>query len=451
VRLSWSQPEDLVAHEIAQSRIEGKDVGGIADEWVAAGGDLAIARAGASADRADDALRALAARLLDRLDATVAPPHPDEPDELEVILAGAASGEPTAAHPDRVLGAWLGRSAGCLLGKPVEKIPPEGIRAILESEGRWPLDGYFTAEGLDPAVAERWPWNRASGGTSLAENIDGMPEDDDLNYTILGLQLLERHGRGLTADDVAMGWLMSLPAGRVFTAERAAYRNLLEGVDPEACATRWNPFREWIGALIRTDVYGWTAPGDPAAAARVAYADARLSHTRNGVYGAMWAAALGASAVVARDVDEVLAAASTVVPPRSRLAAAIRFGDELGASGRDLDASLTALWAEFDGVHWVHVLNNAATIAWALRRGGGRFDDAVPLAVMAGWDTDSVGATVGAVCGALAGARGLDDRWTAPLRDRITTSLPGLSGIALSELAARTIAASAARRPEGTV
>jgi ADP-ribosylglycohydrolase len=234
---------------------------------------------------------------------------------------------------------------------------------------------------------------------------------------------------------------MSLPAGRVFTAERAAYRNLLEGIDPAVCATRWNPFREWIGALIRTDVYGWVSPGDPAAAARLAYEDARLSHTRNGIYGAMWAAALGSAAVVASDIDEVLAAALSVVPPRSRLARAIRFGDEVGASGLGLEASLVALWAEFDGVHWVHVLNNAATIAWALRRGGGRFDDSVPLAVMAGWDTDSAGATVGAVCGALAGARALPDRWTAPLDDRITTSLPGLSGIALSELAARTSAA----------
>ncbi len=441
MRLSWSQPEDLIAHEIAQSRVEGKDVDAVVAEWAAAGGDLSVGRAGATTDPASPELRALASRLLDRLDSIPAPANPDEPDDLESMLAGAGDSAPSQARPDRILGAWLGRSAGCLLGKPVEKIPPKGIRAILESEGRWPLTGYFTAEGLDPAVGAAWPWNRASGSTSLAENIDGMPEDDDLNYTILALQLVEAHGPDLTTDDVALSWLMSLPAGRVFTAERAVYRNLLEGVEPVDCATHRNPFREWIGALIRTDAYGWVSPGDPAGAARLAFADARLSHTRNGVYGAMWAAALGAAAVVSDDIDEVLAAGLSVVPPRSRLARAIRFGDELGGSDLGLDASLVALWAEFDGMHWVHVLNNAATIAWALRRGGGRFDDSVPLAVMAGWDTDSAGATVGAVCGALAGAEALPRRWTEPLKDRITTSLPGLSGIALSELAARTSAA----------
>ena len=54
---------------------------------------------------------------------------------------------------DRLLGAWLGRAAGCLLGKPVEKIPRAGIREIAESTGNWPLTGYFTARGLDPDVA----------------------------------------------------------------------------------------------------------------------------------------------------------------------------------------------------------------------------------------------------------------------------------------------------------
>ena len=55
-----------------------------------------------------------------------------------------------------------------------------------------------------------------------------MPEDDDLNYPILALALLEKHGTGFTTDDVAQLWLDNLPAGRVFTAERAAYRNILD-------------------------------------------------------------------------------------------------------------------------------------------------------------------------------------------------------------------------------
>ena len=90
----------------------------------------------------------------------------DEPDDLDAIeRAGTrrAHGTPPSDDlEDRVHGGWLGRAAGCLLGKPVEKIPREGIRAIAESTGNWPLSGYFTAVGLDPDVAAAYPWNRAS-------------------------------------------------------------------------------------------------------------------------------------------------------------------------------------------------------------------------------------------------------------------------------------------------
>src|SRR5262249_25609593 len=143
---------------------------------------------------------------------------------------------------DRMRGAWIGRAAGCLLGKPVEGVGRAGIRAILEATGRWPLADWFTGAGLPAEVAARHPWNRASRTTSLAENIDGMPEDDDLNYSMLALALVEQHGRSLTTEDVAHAWLSELPGLRVFTAERAVYRDLLDGVDPCSAATTRNPY-----------------------------------------------------------------------------------------------------------------------------------------------------------------------------------------------------------------
>jgi hypothetical protein len=69
-------------------------------------------------------------------------------------------------------------------------------------------------------VSERRPWNRASRRTSLAENIDGIPEDDDLNFTMLGVALLELCGIGFHALDVAKD-LGRLPAGRADLHRRA--------------------------------------------------------------------------------------------------------------------------------------------------------------------------------------------------------------------------------------
>ena len=272
-------------------------------------------------------------------------------------------------------GAWYGRAVGCLLGKPVEKLPRAGIEEIARATGNWPIAGYFTARGLPADVAARWPWNRRSAPTSLVENIDGMPEDDDLNFPLLALDLLEAHGADLTTEDVAEAWLANLPAGRVFTAERAAYRNLLDARPIPETATHHNPFREWIGALIRVDVYGWACPGDVRGAAKLAWTDARLSHTRNGLYGAMWAAALCSASLVAGSAAEALDAAGTVVPPGSRLAAAVslgrRVGADLAAGAIDDAEALDRLHAELGGLHWVHTLNNAALIACAVEASGG--------------------------------------------------------------------------------
>ncbi|SMF04588.1 ADP-ribosylglycohydrolase [Cellulosimicrobium cellulans J34] len=455
MRLTWAQPEDLLAHELVQAAAEGKDAAALADvreRWAAAGGDPVPAVSGAGPVPATPALRALARDLLVELDALPAAPAPHEPDDWDAILATlpAAPALPTAgpAYGDRVLGAWTGRAAGCLLGKPVEKIPRAGIEEILRATGRWPLDRWFTAVGLPDDVAARWPWNKRSAPTSLEENIDGMPEDDDLNYPILALALLEKHGRGFTTDDVAQLWLDALPAGRVFTAERAAYRNVLDARPVPETATHHNPFREWIGALIRTDVLGWVSPGDVREAARLAWTDARLSHTRNGVYGAMWAAALASAATVCETVDEVLDAADAVVPPGSRLAAAIRLGRDAGrdgdASEAGVRAGLDTIHAAYGDLHWVHVLNNAAVIAYALTAGRGPdgrgdFGASVAIAVTAGWDTDSAGATVGGVVGALQGVEGIGQRWTRPLDGHIATSLPG-GEQRIVDLAARTVA-----------
>ncbi len=445
LRLTWTQPEDLVPHALRAAELDGVAVTDLAARWTAAGGSLAAPASGATPVPAPEDLRALGREVLAELDRREPPAtlRHREPDDLEEILARA---RPAVLPPpgddvaDRVHGAWLGRAAGCLLGKPVEKIPREGIRAIAMSTGNWPVSRYFTEVGLDGEVAERYPWNRRSRPTSLAENIDGMPEDDDLNYSLIALDLLERHGDGFTTDDVAGSWLANLPGGRVFTAERIAYRNLLDGYEPDVAGAVGNPFRDWIGAQIRTDVYGWAHPGDPVTAARLAWTDARLSHGRNGVYGALFAAAACSAAVVADDVATVLAAGLSVVPPQSRFAAAITTGAELGAGPLSTEDALDRLHARYGDLHWVHVLNNAATLAFALVRGAGDYARTITTAVTGGWDTDSTGATAGSIAGGLLGAAALPAEWVGPLHNRLATSIPGFDGIGFDTLAARTVA-----------
>ncbi|MFI8216977.1 ADP-ribosylglycohydrolase family protein [Streptomyces sp. NPDC085932] len=442
LRLTWVQPEDLLVHELRQAAQDGREPKAIAARWRAAGGPEAPTTAGASPAPVSRYLRQLAEDLLDELADLPSALAEDEPTGLAEIRALCPEW-PQPAHasatpPERLEAAWLGRAAGCLLGKPVEKLPLEAIRRLARSTGNWPLSTWFTERGVPAELLAAHPWNRRSAATSLAENIDGMPEDDDLNYPLLNLILLRRYGKSFTTTDVARTWLDELPAGRTFTAERVAYRNLLSGLEPPHTARHRNPFREWIGALIRADVHGWTNPGDPAAAAGQAHRDATLTHTANGVYAAMFAAAATATAATGTaDVHACLRTGLTVVPPRSRLARAVRRGIELAHEHTDFDTVVDGLHAAHAGTHhWVHAVPNTALIAAALTHANGDFTGSVCRAVSGGWDTDSNGATAGGIAGLLAGhPAALPDRWTAPLKNRLSTSVGDFDGVGFDTLA----------------
>ncbi|MFJ9561762.1 ADP-ribosylglycohydrolase family protein [Streptomyces fuscichromogenes] len=475
LRLTWVQPEDLLGHELRQARQDGREPAAVEARWRAAGGAAAPDRAGASEGRASRYLRQLAEDLLDEL--ADLPSRLNEPTGLAEIKAlcpqwpnaprGARCGPscgcgcagadravpraPDAALPSRVgvpaprpphprayHAAWLGRAVGCLLGKPVEKLPLHAVRELARATGNWPLNHYFTARGVPAELLCAHPWNRRSAPTSLAENIDGMPEDDDLNYPLLNLLLLQRRTRDFTTSDVAALWLDELPAGRTFTAERVAYRNLLTGIEPPHTARHRNPFREWIGALIRADAHGWTNPGDPAAAAEQAHRDATLTHTANGVYAAMFTAAVIATAATGdHDVHACLRTGRTVIPPHSRLARAVDHAIGLAGEHDDFDAVVDALHATHSPTHhWVHAIPNTALIAAALTHADGDFTGSVCRAVSGGWDTDSNGATAGSVAGLLAGdPDALPDRWTTPLKNRLATSVAGFDGTGFDTLA----------------
>jgi hypothetical protein len=139
-------------------------------------------------------------------------------------------------------------------------------------------------------------------------------------------------------------------------------------------------------------------------------------------------------------VDEVLDAAEAVLPAGSRFAATVREARALGTGTDDWERVVDELYARHGHLHWVHVRNNAALVAAALAYGRGDLERSITAVVSGGWDTDSTGATVGAVTGALTGASGLPERWVAPLRNRLASSIAGFDGIGFDELAERTLA-----------
>ncbi|MFE2030204.1 ADP-ribosylglycohydrolase family protein [Streptomyces hygroscopicus] len=354
-----------------------------------------------------------------------------------------------SALADRIHGGWLGRIAGNMLGKPVENGPywtRDRIDRYLRRADALPLTDYLPAPEPAPDPVEfalRPEWRGCVRG-----RIHGSCRDDDVDYSLLGLHLLETHGFGFTTEEVAEVWLLRLPYLQTFTAERAAYRNLTAGVRPPLSATVDNPYQEWIGALIRADVHGWVNPGEPHRAAAMARRDAVLSHTGNGVYGAMWAAALIAAAFTADGPRAAVDDALDLIPARCRLARTVRRAVSLHDAGVGWAATLDQLERETAGLPWIHVVPNAAVLTAGLLHGAGDFTTTIALTVRGGLDTDSNGATAGSVAGVLCGAAAIPPQWTEPLEDRVRSAVFGFDGARVSDLAARThrLAAPAERR-----
>ena len=401
-----------------------------------------------------DARRALAdARgpndpaLLDHLERVEATERQSEWPFVEVDAASdlvarlpAGQSRPTARRPDdlpdRILGAWLGRCAGCLAGKPVEGWTRQQVRGYLELVEAWPLNGYVPARRPHP---EGYPPLKPSWPESTRGLIDGMARDDDLDYTIIGLLVLERTCGAPTAEAIGVEWLARLPAGLTYTAERAAYRNLLLGRHPPETASWRNPYREWIGALIRADIYGYIAPGDPVRASELAARDASVSHVGNGVAAAMWASAVISLALAGVPPTESVVVASGLLPEGSRLRLSLEQAVGLHAAGVGWEEAIVELEVANGAYGWVHAIPNAAIIAASLLWGEGDFERSVGLAVSSGCDTDSNGATVGSATGAYLGRDRLPEGWIEPLHDTLRSAVAGHDAVRISEMAARTV------------
>ena len=339
---------------------------------------------------------------------------------------------------DRVYGAWLGRCSGCLLGKPTEGLLVRDVWPYLRRIGQYPLRRYLDSS-LPDELKAKYTFETARG---YIDEIDHMVEDDDTNYTVMSLAVMERYGWDFRPEDVATFWLDNLPAYHTFTAERVAYRNFLLMKTPPESARYCNPYREWIGAQIRGDFWGYVCPGDPARAAALAWRDGCISHVKNGLYGEMWAAAMCSAAAVVGSAREALEAGLEQIPARSRLSADVRevmaWYDD-GVSAEEAVGRIHQRWDDANPHHWCHTLSNAQIVALGLLWGEGDFGTSISWAVTAGIDTDCNGATVGSVVGMLLGARQMPGEWVGPLNDRLDTGISGYQHVRLSDLARRTV------------
>jgi ADP-ribosylglycohydrolase len=330
---------------------------------------------------------------------------------------------------NKIAGAWIGRIAGCLLGKPVEGYRTPVLYEILKDTDNYPMHKYICRKDFSDSLLKFLEEKNVYVDRCWADTLQGIsPVDDDTNYTTFGLKLIETYGKDFTPFQVMEGWTRWIPVAAVCTAERVAYMNAVNRLDPPETATFENPYREYIGAQIRADFFGYVNPGDPETAADMGFRDASISHIKNGIYGEMWVAAMLAAAAVCDDMETIIRVGLEQIPANSRIAEDINLVLQWyrdGVSAMDAIQKIQERYDEFLPFDWCYTNSNAMIVTLGLLYGEKDFGKSICLAVQCGFDTDCNGATVGSIVGMVIGETAIPQYWIDPFQRKLMTSIDG--------------------------
>jgi len=336
------------------------------------------------------------------------------------------------AYVAKVEGALLARMAGCTLGAPVEGEEIEKMEALARENGqKFPPVGYWLR--VPNPYAKRYELSPRESYTR--DKMNGVPVDDDIAYTLLGLLIVEDFGPDFTVEDVGRAWLKYLPYA--CTAEKVALENLKKGVPARKAAEKDNPYCEWIGADIRSDPWGYLAPGWPEKAAEMAWRDAFLSHRRQGIYGEMFFSAAIAAAFAVNHPVEALEIGLTEIPRDCSLARAVRWALKVAPQVKDCRKARQMADERFPGMHAVHTINNACLTIWGLTLGGADMTKVISETVAMGLDNDCTAATAGSIVGAIVGKKGIPRHWYRNFNDTVHSYLIGHPRFTISDLVRR--------------
>ena len=367
----------------------------------------------------DDALAKIPALAIDKaLEAK-------EPDCLDQIKAMRADGPrkmwksfDAEKYREKLRGAFYARAAGCTLGSIVEFWSVEDMENWAKYIGdTFPPVDYWSSI-TNP---HRLRYGKSPCATYTRGQMDGVPVDDDIAYTLLGLLIAEDHGIDFTVDGVGAAWLKYLPYA--CTAEHVALENLKKGIAPKEAAIADNPYVQWIGADIRSDPFAYMAPAYPEFAAKMAYHDAYVSHRRNGIYGEMFFAAAQSAAFEVDNSIDAIKIGLTEIPKDCSLYHDVLWALEAGKSVKNYKDARAAMEEKFKGMSGVHTNNNAALTIFGLMIGGLDVTKVISETVAMGYDNDCTAATAGSIVGAIVGAKGVPAHWTKNFNNKVHSYL----------------------------
>ena len=316
---------------------------------------------------------------------------------------------------DKVLGCYIGKNIGGTIGAPFECF-----------RGEYNIDWFV-------------------------QDISRPIPNDDLDLQLVWLRAAELDGNKIDSHILAEYW------NTYISASLAEYgtgkNNFNKGIVPPLSGEMRNVNKDSNGAWIRSEIWACLCPGSPDLAVKYAYYDSSVDHSGEGVYAAVFCAAMQSAAFFESDIYKLIEIGKSYIPKNCAVVSAIDSAINSYKSGKTWQQARKALFiatpSSFGmmGGYWqgaglpesdkypkqkpdpeipeapmgYDAPWSIGAIILALLYGEGDMGKTVCIATNCGEDTDCTAGTAGSITGIIKGASGIPEKWKNACSDEIAT------------------------------
>lgn len=313
-----------------------------------------------------------------------------------------------AALRDKVRGAWLGEMIGVSYGFPTEfyaRYIYQLFPSLHHVNGK-PTSIYAKYEGGPIPMGELPTWT--------PDMINGGYTQDDLYVEVPFMVALRDHGVNAGWD--TLGREFAASQFPLYHANLAARDNLRKGIMPPASGHfAHNGHSDDIDWQIESDFIGMMTPGQPRAAANIAFRHGHIMNHGDGVYDGVFVATMISTAFTAKSVEQIALAGINAIPIGSGYREVLDQAYAAWKRGESFDANLAALYARWGHddrcVEWggsadplnIDAKLNGAFVLLGLLYGNADLYESIRYATACGQDSDCNPSNVGSILGAFLG------------------------------------------------
>lgn len=147
---------------------------------------------------------------------------------------------------------------------------------------------------------------------------------------------------------------------------------------------------------------------------------------------------------VKSNIREMVTEAAAAIPQDCEYYAVIQYALDVCRSSGDWESAWRQCEERFKTYNWIHAYPNAAAEIIALWFGSS-FDEMIHIIAMEGYDVDCNAAQI-ATAYAIWEGKPLDERWSAPIGDKLETYMRGIRELSICELSQYTCALARANK-----